>query len=568
MHTATKQPVGRKAWLFGGAAAVLGVAVAATLLLKEGGSQAQFTPPPATVLRLTADQYRNIIADVFGPAIDLGGRIEPDLRLDGLLAVGASSVSVTAAGMEQYDAMADAIAQQVLMDPTNRAAVLGCEPAQPNAPDPACAEQFISRVGELLHRRPLERDDLQAYVQAANESAIALEDFHAGLAMSLSAMLSSPQFLFRVPHYTPARNDAKTAELDAYSKASQLSFFLWNSAPDRQLLDAAANGELDTRRGLRKQVERMMASPRLTQGVRAFFSDMLQFEKFDAVMKDGTLFPKFSRREIDDAREQTLATLVDQLVTREGDYRDVFTSKATFMSPSLAAIYRVPVAHEGPNGGPESMVPFEFPADDPRAGILTHVSFTALHSPAGRSSPTDRGKALREIIMCQSVPPPPPDVAFTFVQETDNPEFKTVRERLLAHATAPSCSGCHKIMDPIGLALENFDGSGEYRTLENSVPIDTSGELDGRSFDDPLGLGEAVRNNPAVPRCLVQRLTSYAFGQVPGGAQKALLQSFEQRFQRAEYRLPALMQEIALSEAFYTVTVSSQTPEGLTAAAH
>lgn len=568
MQTETKSPKRRFSRpIVAGIAGTLGVVAVVTALSFSGIFGADtvkgYTPPEAPVSRITAAQYRTIITDVFGPAIDLGGRFEPDLRLDGLLAVGASSVSVTAAGMEQYDTMADAIAEQVVMRPANRQVMLPCEPASATAPDDACAAKFLSAAGELLHRRPLHDDELEAYVAAANLAATTLEDFYAGLSMSLSAMLSSPQFLFRVPVVEPDPDRPGSYRLDAWSKASRLSFFLWNSAPDRQLLDAAEKGELHTSRGLAQQVERMMASPRLEAGLRAFFSDMLHFDKFETLSKDAMLFPQFSRREMQDAQEQTLKTLVDLLLTQQGDYRDVFTTKRTFLTPSLAAIYQVPVAHDGPNGGPEHWVPFEFPADDPRAGILTHVSFTALHSPAGRSSPTDRGKALREVMMCQSVPAPPPDVDFTLV-DSHNPAHKTVRERLLAHATVPSCAGCHKIMDPMGLALENFDGAGEFRLTENGVPIDTSGELDNVHFTDPAGLGEAVRNNPAVPQCLVQRLTAYALGKAPTAGQQAFVRELNRHFERNGYRVPELMKKIVLSPEFYQAAPPSVNAEPAT----
>lgn len=510
-----------------------------------------YVPAEVTAPRITPDQYRSIIADIFGPTIDLGGRFEPDMRLDGLLAVGASSVSVTAAGIEQYDTMADAIAQQVVMNSRNRDLMIPCEPASKTAPDDACAAEFFTAVGRLLYRRPLDAQEVQAHVAAANTAATTLQDFYSGLSMGLSAMLSSPQFLFRVSTLEPDPDRNGEYRLDAHSKASRLSFFLWNAAPDPQLLAAAEKGEIDTRRGLSRQVERMMASPRLEDGVRAFFSDMFHFDSFETLTKDAVIFPKFSRRDAADAQEQTLRTLVDLLLTERGDYRDAFIIKKTFLTPSLAAIYKVPVPNDGPNGGVEKWVPFEFPADDPRGGILNHVSFTALHSPAGRSSPTLRGQALREIMMCQTVPAPPADVQFTVVQDTHNPMYKTVRERLLAHSTAPSCTGCHKIMDPMGLALENFDGSGEYRTTENDVPIDTSGELDGIQFTDPLGLGKAVRDNPAVPSCLVQRLTSYALGRVPAPGQKVWVRELGEHFAENGYRLPELMQAIALSPQFY-----------------
>jgi hypothetical protein len=453
--------------------------------------------------------------------------------------------------MEQFDAMAEAIADQVLLQAANRQIFLPCKPADPKKADEGCARLFLSRVGERLFRRPLSESELRTFVAAAGVASTKLGDFHAGLSMSLAAMLASPQFLFRIPvlEEDPGRSGA--FRLDGYSKASRLSFFLWNTGPDPELLRAAREGELESNRGLRRQIDRMMRSPRLEEGLRAFFRDMLQFDAFETLSKDPMLFPKFSRREMADAEEQTLRTLVDHLLVRGGDYRDVFTTKQTFLTPSLAAIYQVPVAHDAPNGDIEEWVPFEFAADDPRAGILSHASFTALHSPPGRTSPTERGKAVREVLMCQTVPAPPPDVQFTVVQNTADPVHRTVRQRLLAHATVPSCAGCHRVMDPMGLALENFDGSGEFRTAENGVGIDTSGDLDGVPFTNPLELAAVVRDNPAIPSCLVKRMAAYAFGQELTQDQRVFVKDMRKLFRESGYQVPELMRAIASREEFY-----------------
>jgi hypothetical protein len=524
----------------------------------ESNTARIFVPQEAKALRLTPEQYKLVIADIFGPQIDLGGRLEPGMRVGGLLTVGAGSVSVTAAGIEQYDAMADAIAEQVLLKEQNRKVLLPCAPRSATEPDDECARVFLSKVGERLFRRPLAQQDLQAYVQAAGAAAKTLEDFHAGLAMSLSAMLSSPQFLFRIPVVEEQSGWRDGYSLDGYSRASRLSFFLWNTGPDAELLRAAADGELNSRRQLAAQIERMMASPRLEDGMRAFFNDMLHFDAFETLSKDSALFPKFSRREMADSQEQTLRTLIELLLHERGDYRDIFTTKKTFLTPSLAAIYRVPLPHEGPNGGVEEWVEYEFEEKDPRAGILSHASFTALHSPPGRTSPTDRGKALREILMCQKVPAPPPDVEFTVVQNVDHELHRTVRQRLIAHSTVPSCAGCHAIMDPMGLALENFDGSGEFRSSENGELIDTTGDLDGVEFQDPLGLAAAVRDNPAIPSCLVKRMTAYAFGQELTQQQRGFLRQMRITFREKGFQVPELMRAIAESPEFFQAAPPAQ----------
>ncbi|HEY5760196.1 MAG TPA: DUF1592 domain-containing protein [Steroidobacter sp.] len=534
------------------AVGAMAVAVAALAFLSACSDDHKITSGPSVTRRLTAEQYRNIVQDVFGGDIDLGGRFEPDMRVDGLLAVGASQVSITAAGMEQYDAMGRAVAAQVV-DESHRDMLVPCQPASPTASDDKCASEFLSKVGRLLYRRPLTDRQLTAYVTAASEATRITHDFYQGLSLSLAGMLSSPSFLFVEQIVEPDPGHKESFRLDGYSVASQLSFFLWNSAPDSMLLSAAADGELHDKRGLERQVERMMASPRLEEGVRAFFVDQLRFDEFEVLAKDAALFPKFSAQAAADAREQTMKTVLDVVLTRNADYREIFTTRKTFLTPELGAIYQVPIFKDGPNGSPDEWQPYEFGADDPRGGILTQVAFTALHSPAGRGSPTLRGKAVREIALCQSVPPPPADVSFTEFENNTAHGASTARERLAAHATVPSCAGCHKIIDPIGFALENFDGAGEFRTTENSSPIDPSGEIDGISYQDAGGLGRAIYDNPAVVTCVVDRMSARALGRTPTKEERKWLKILRADFEKSGHRLPALMQEIALSDALYRV---------------
>ncbi len=506
------------------------------------------TDPQPVVRRLTPDQYRHIIADIFGPTVTIDGRFEPDVRTDGLLAVGAGRVSVTAAGLEQYDAIARGIAAQVV-DERHRGTLIPCQPASPTAPDDSCARKFIASVGPLLFRRPIRDDEVAAQVAVAHEAAAKLKDFYAGLGMSLAGMLDSLQFLFRQEQAVPDRQNAGAYTLDPYSRATRLSFLLWDTKPDAELLAAAASGALERRSGLERQVDRMLASPRLADGVRAFFTDMLQFDQFTTLSKDAAIYPKFTFKVAADAEEQTLRTVTDHLLTRHGDYRDLFTTRKTFLTPLLGSIYDVPVAR----GAPGAWQPYEFAEGDPRAGILMEASFVALHSHPGRSSPTLRGKALREVLLCQKVPDPPGNVNFAVVQDSNNPNLKTTRARLTAHRTEPTCAGCHKLMDPMGLAMENFDSSGGFRTTENGVPIDTSGELDGVKFTDAAGLARAVHDNPATVACLVDRLYSYATGRPPAKSEAEWLAALRKGFADDGYRMPELLRRIATSPEFYRV---------------
>jgi len=307
------------------------------------------------------------------------------------------------------------------------------------------------------------------------------------------------------------------------------------------LLTAAENGELQTRKGLDKIVDTMLASPRLEDGVRAFFDDMLGFDDFDVLSKDPTVYPFFTGATVSDAREQTLRTIVDHLLTRNADYRDLYTTRETFMSPALAPLYRIPAS--------QGWTPYEFPEDSPRQGLLTQISFVALRAHPGRSSPTLRGRAMRERMLCQEVPPPPPNVNFGKLNNPDA-HYKTQRERVAAHLEDPVCAGCHKITDPMGLALEGFDGAGRFRTEENGAVIDTSGDLDGVHFDDVVGLAHALRDNASLPSCLVSRLYSYGSGSAAKTTDRSLIKYFTAEFAEDGYRVPDLLRTIVLSNAF------------------
>jgi hypothetical protein len=512
---------------------------------------------PLTSRRLRPEQYRRVIADVFGPNVNVTGRFEPDVRESGLFAIGTGRVGVTSAGMEQYDAIARSIAAQVV-SPERRGTLVPCVPKSADAPDPDCATRFFNRVGPLLYRRPLAPADLAQWVGIAGVAAQSLGDFYSGLEMSLAGLLVSPQFLFRYEavEADPSRPGAR--RLDAYSRASQLSFFLWNAGPDQRLLAAARDGMLDTEAGMAAEAERMLRSPRVEAGVRAFFADMLQLDRLETLGKDATIYPKWTVKTGKDAREQTLRTIVDVLLVQDGDYRDLFTTRRTFLTPLLGSIYRVPVAQTR-----EPWQPFEFAADDAHAGIQTQASFVALHSHEGLSSPTLRGKALQEILLCAPVPAPPANVNFAIAQDTHNAQYKTMRERLTVHRTNPTCAGCHKRMDPAGLALENFASDGGYRTTENGQPLDTSGELNGIQFSDAAGLGRALHDSPAAAACLVRRMYSYATGNSAARRDMPWIRSLEQDFVADGYRIRALMRRIAASPNLYRIA----TPAPVTLAA-
>ena len=271
--------------------------------------------------RLTEQQYRNTIRDVFGGNIVVAGRFDPLERIDGLLALGASSATITPAALERYEGLARTIALQVV-DEENRKVLMPCAPASATARDNACAETFVSSVGRFLFRRPLTDAEQTLYTSLSGSGAESLGDFYQGLAYGLTGMMVSPKFLYinETVEADPEHDDLY--RLDAYSKATRLSFLLWNTTPNAVLLDAAAAGDLDNEDGLEQQFERMIASPRVENGLTAFFEDMLEFERFDILEKDPIIYPAFILAVTEDAKEQTLRTLTHLLLDEKADYRD------------------------------------------------------------------------------------------------------------------------------------------------------------------------------------------------------------------------------------------------------
>jgi hypothetical protein len=531
-------------WLVYGGIAVL-LAFAVWLALGSTGEPEPEGGPPM-VRRLTEEQYRNSIADIFAPDIEITGRFERPFRSHGLIAVGTGEAGISPFAVEQYEASARGIAATVLGE-ERRDEFLGCSPALEHEFDEGCARQFLAEKGMLLFRRPLSQDELEQYVALSRASASQLNDFYGGLELGLYAMLVAPDFLFRIERTIPSE-DGDAVELDPYSRAERLSFFLVNSSPDAELLQAAADGELESSSGIRHQAERLMQDDRYREALRSFFADMLEFDRFDELSKDPQIYPAFNSDLAADAQEQTLLTIVDHLLDNDGDYRDLFTLRETFLSRPLGVVYQTPVPSR--NG----WEPVSFTEDSGRAGIQSHISFLALHAHPGRSSPTLRGYAMRQIFLCQEVPDPPANVNFTAIEEHVGTANVTARDRLDIHSTEPSCAGCHKVMDPIGFALEAYDGIGAFRTHENGERIDLSGELDGTPFASTDDLGRALRNHPETPRCLAQRMYTSAVGRDITWNDRYYLDWLIDGFAEENYHVPSLMQRIATSENFFTVT--------------
>ena len=498
--------------------------------------------------RLTETQYRNTIADIFGEDIKVEGRFEPELRESGLQAVGNAELSITTSGMEQYYGMARAIASQLVNaeDATDR---FGCDMQASKTAARACAEAYFEQTGERLFRRPVRKNEM-ALNMAIWDQAAEQDSVKKAFENTLVSLLISPEFLFRSE--IAERVGDGEYRLDAFSKAERLAFYLWDAAPDAELLKAAESGKLHNQAELEAQVQRMMNDPQFEAGVRAFFVDFLHFESFDTLTKDSQTYPKFSQAVADSAREETLRFMLRLLVEEEGDYRDIFTSRKTVINRPLAAVYNVPYASKA------DWANFEFPEDTARSGVLTQVTFSSLFSHPGSSSPTLRGKYLAEIFQCTKIPDPPADVDFSKVQALAE---GTVRERLDAHRTDPTCASCHVLMDPAGLALERFDGIGQFREMENGEPIDVSADIFGSHYEGARGIGEYLHDNPQTSACFVQKAYNYGTGRPFDYRDASVLSAYEEEFAAEGYKLKPLLENVLTDPKFFEVVV----PEGLQA---
>jgi hypothetical protein len=526
------------------------LAVAAFLACATSGAPAWAAASGQVVglRRLSEREYRNSIADIFGKDIAVQGMFEPQVRMGGLVATSTGVLSVTPVGFDSFSKMADSIAVQVTSQKF-RDKLVSCKPQSAKEFDEACAQGFFSRYGLLLFRRPLADSELKARVNLARTMTKSTGDFYAGLRYGLAEMLQSPNFLFRKEVAMPA--GGKTLTLEPYSRASRLSYLMWDTTPDSALLQAAASGDLNTAAGLEKQVTRLMASPRLDDGMRAFFTDMLELDTFDTVSKDPLIYPKWGGPMAASAKEETLRSTIDLALHQNGDMRDLMTTRKTFINRSLAAIYDVDFTFDS------EWMPYEFPADSGRSGIVTQVSMLSMFSHPGQSSPTKRGVALMDIFLCEPTPTPPANVDFSAINDTHGP-LKTVRERLLAHATTPTCASCHTHSDPIGLTLEGFDTIGQRRLTENGQLIDLSATIKGKSFKDGVGLGQFLHNDPKYPACLARKLYAYGTGANSEDVETATFKTGYKSFVDSGYRMRALIKGLVESPEFFNTAAPQQ----------
>ena len=513
-------------------------------LLGTGAPNATvFQPAASTLRRLTVAQYQNSIADLLGSGVTINGTLEPDTALDGFASIGAARVSLSATATEQFDAAAFDLAHQALSNTATRGALVGCTPA--GTTDATCASSFVTAFGRRAWRRDLTAAEVSEYATIATTAAGMLGDFWGGLEYGLAGLLDSPHFLYREELGTPDPAVPTRRIFSGYELASRLAFLVTNSTPDDTLLDDAKAGKLATVAGLGAEAQRLLASPRAHAAMANFFTELYELGNLDSLPESPTSFPEMSATLGASMRGETLRVLDDVAFGANVDFRTLFDTTTTYVNAELASLYGLPAVTG------TDYVQVTLPASGPRAGFLGQASFLAMLSHADSTSPTHRGKFIREVLLCQPVPAPPPNVNTTFPVDMPGAAPRTTRQKLEAHRMAGSaCMACHQVMDPIGLGLENFDGIGIYRTMEVGQPIDASGNLDGVAFTDARGVGAALKNHPNLGSCLTRDVLRYTIAHVEAPGEEPVVDALAGQLATNGYQFRSLLLGVVASASF------------------
>ena len=500
----------------------------------DGTPPADFQPEPGAMRRLTIAQYHNAVADVFGDAIVPTVDLEEDETTEVFLSIGASKVGTSEHGVEQYQAAASDVATQVFAHRGDYELLVDCGPQ--SADDP-CARAFLEHYGRLLWRRPLDADELDRYVALVGADYENGQNPPLGLQYALAAMLQSPNFLY-VPQIGEEDPDTGLRRYTSLEMASRLSFFVWDSIPDDELLVAAEADALLDPADVAAQVDRMLDQPRAADLAGRFFAEAWNVQRMAVNDKNPEVFPDWNDTLLGEYRDEFRMFLAD-LVARDGDVRDIFSGKTTFASPELAGWYGLPAPDA--NGA--------VPLDDTRFGLLTSGAVVAANSPSDRTSPTIRGKFVLERLMCQTVPPPPPNVNNT-LPDDDGIEGETLRKKLERHRKDPNCAVCHEMIDPLGFVFENYDGVGHYRTEDNGTAIDSSGSFGNQTFAGAGDLSAFLASDESATQCVAQLLLGFATGRETTKQDVDIAAQLQQAFAAAGYGFHELVVQLATQPTF------------------
>jgi hypothetical protein len=426
-------------------------------------------------------------------------------------------------------------------DTPARRKIFVCRPTSP-ANEGGCAKQIIAALARRAYRQPVKDADLQPildfYKSARRDST-----FERGIESALQLILASPKFVFRVEQDPPNVPPGGIYRISDIELASRLSFFLWSSIPDEELLAAASQGKLSDRSELERQVRRMLADPKSSAIVANFAGQWLQVRNLKTLLPNSDEFPDFDDN-LRQAFTREMDMFFESVIREDRNVLDLLTADYTFVNERLARHYGV----SGIYGSQFRRITVE---DDVRKGLLGKGGLLAVTSHATRTSPVNRGKWVLENILGTPPAPPPPDVP-ALKEPEPGAATKTMREQMVEHRANPACASCHKVMDPIGFAMENFDAVGAWRAHDAGAPIDASGELaDGSKVDGVVALRQALVSRPDVfVGALTEKLLTYALGRGLESPDMPAVRSIVSSASRDRYRFSSIVSGIVTSTPF------------------
>jgi hypothetical protein len=490
------------------------------------------------MLRLTNREYNNTVRDLLGDTTRPANQFASDrdvtfeFRRAGGVAVQDGMLLRTAA-----EGLATAAAPKIVPG-----MLLPCDPATGEA---ACAQTFITTFGQRAFRRPVTTDEATRLTGLYTTARTSLTlSFPGAIGLLIEAMLQTPQFLYHWESSptAPLIHEGNAIRLDGYQIASRLSYLLWGSMPDDALLAAAAGGQLDTAAGVQAAARRLLSDPKAKETVSSFFSDWLGLEGLMAATKDATLYPGYTPAVEQAMLEETSAFVQNVVFGGDGRLATLLGAPYSYINAALGTVY-------GASASGTAMQRTDLnPAQ--RAGFLTQGSFLALTGNPDGSNPPRRGKAVYTKLLCQILPPPPANVPAPAPASAGG----TTRTRFIAHDQNACAKGCHQSMDPIGFAFESYDGMGQYRTMDNGLPVDASGSilLDGaaQSFNDAIGLVGLLAKSSEVRSCFAGEWSRYALSRADTAADAPSLQSVTAAFGSDTATVQDLMTAVATMRSF------------------
>ncbi len=471
-----------------------------------------------------------------GPVDDLLAPIEFTL-VDTRIGTG---YGVTMAPHLQDVAIAGPLSVTGVSETPSRRKIFTCHPTAPSQ-ERRCAGDILRRLGTHAYRGPV-RDDLDDLLAIYDRARKDGGDFEEGIRFGVQGILANPRFMFRTEQTVRAANGLyRLTDVDL---ASRLSFFLWGTLPDEALLKAATDGTLRNPAVFDRQVKRMLVDPRSRALSTRFASQWLRLQDVDKVRPDGLLFPRWDAS-LSEAFVRETELFFDSVVRENRSALDLITADYTFVNERLARHYNIPNVT-----GPEFR---RVTLPEPRRGLTTQGSILLLTSVADRTSPVQRGKWVLQVMLGLPPTPPPPDVpAFEDTKGAANGRFLSVRERMEQHRANPACMSCHRVIDPLGLALENFDVTGQYRIKDNGVTVDSNGQLyDGTEMQGAAGLRTALlKHKETFLMNFAENLMTYALGRRVEAYDMPALRAIVRAAEPQHYSIQALVAGVARSAAF------------------